>query len=115
MKACKKWGGPVTSASEILEILRKHPDQAEKILKTEFAYFVHTHLTEKTQRPDLFRQNKITYEEKIENFCILLTDDVENCTATIANLPTNDDGMKAIASLNADEDEASQVAIPTHQ
>ena len=54
LEACKKWGGPVTSASEILEILRKHPDQAEKILKTEFAYFVHTHLTEKTQRPDLF-------------------------------------------------------------
>ena len=44
----------------------------------------------------------------------MLTDDVENCTATIANLPTNDDGMKAIASLDSDEDEAAQVVISTH-
>ena len=48
---CKKWGGPVTSATEILEVLRKNPDQQNSILRTETAHFVHTHKTEKTQRP----------------------------------------------------------------
>ena len=39
----------------------------------------------------------------MSNFCILLTDDVENCSATIANLPTNEDGVKVIASLSSAE------------
>ena len=102
LNGCKQWGGPVTSASELLEILRKNPDRAEKMLKTEFAYFVHTHLTQKTQRTDLFKQNNISYEDKLGNFCVLLSDDVENCTATIANLPTNEDGMRAVTSLTSE-------------
>ena len=103
LNGCKKWGGPVTSASEIMEILRTNPDTAEKILRTEFAYFVHTHLTQKSQQPDLFRQNNISYEDKLGNFCVLLSDDVENCSATIANLPTNEDCMKAIKALTSSE------------
>ena len=95
---CKVWGGPTTSTAEILEALRKNPDKQKFILRTELAYFVHTHKTEKTQRPDLFRQNLITDEEKLENFCILLSDDAESCTATIANLPTNEDGINALSS-----------------
>ena len=86
---CKKWGGPVTSATEILEVLRKNPDQQNSILRTETAHFVHTHKTEKTQRPGLFRQNIISFEEQLENFSILLSDKEEACTATTANLPTN--------------------------
>ena len=60
LSGCKKWCGPVKLASELLKILQAHPDTAEKILKTEFSYFVHTHLTQKAQRPDLFRQNSIS-------------------------------------------------------
>ena len=106
LETCKKWGGPVTSASELLEILRRNPDLSEKILRNEFSYFVHTHITEKAQRPTLFRQNNISYDEKLENFCILLTDDDNNCTATIANLPTNQDGVKVLAT---DEDKQDDV------
>ena len=36
----------------------------------------------------------------------MLTDDDNNCTATIANLPTNQDGMKALAT---DEDKQDDV------
>ena len=62
------------------------------------AYFTHTHKIEKIKRPDLFRQNVISFEEQLENLCILLSDDAETCTATIANLPTNEDGVKVLTT-----------------
>ena len=98
MSDCKSWGGPVTSAVEILEVLKRNPDKQKFTLRTELAYFTHTHKTEKIQRHDLFRQNVISFEEKLENFCILLSDDAETCTATTANLPNNEDGIKALAT-----------------
>ena len=95
---CKSWRGQVTSTVEILEVLKRNPDKQKFILRlrTELAYFTDTHKTEKIQRPDLFRQNVISIEEKLENFCILLSDNAEIRTATIANLPTNEDGFKAL-------------------
>ena len=36
------------------------------------AYYDQTHKQEKIQTPELFRINKITYEEKIENLMILI-------------------------------------------
>lgn len=110
LNGCKTWGGPVTSTSELLEILQKNPDAAEKILRTKFAYFVHMHLTEKPQQPDLFRQNSISYGDKLGNFCILLSDNLENCSATIANLPNNDDGVRAIALLTSCESEPPSIS-----
>ena len=83
LNECKKWGGPVTSAMD-LRLLRTHSDIAEKVLKTDFAYFIHTNLTQRAQHPDLFRKNSISYEDKLANFCILLSDDLESCSATIA-------------------------------
>ena len=44
---CKSCGGPVTSAVEILEVLKRNPDKQKFILRTELAYFTHTHKTEK--------------------------------------------------------------------
>ena len=67
-------------------------------------------MTQKNQRPDLFRQNKISYEDKLGNFCILLSDDVENCSATIAKLPINEDGMRAITSLISSKPESVNTA-----
>ena len=46
----------------------------------------------------MFRQNVISFEEKLENLCILLSYDAETCTATIANLPTNEDGVKVLTT-----------------
>ena len=107
---CKSWGGPATSAEEILEVLKRNPDKQKFILRTELAYFTHTNKTEKIQRPDLFRQNVISFEEKLESFCILLSDDAETCTATIANLTTNGDGIKALATK---ETTAAEIRSPS--
>ena len=65
-------------------------------LRTELAFFSHTHRTDKIQRPDLYRQNNISYDEKLENMCILLSDDAITNTANVAYLPTNEDGIKAL-------------------
>ena len=53
----------------------------------------------------MFRKNVISFEEKLENFCcktsienILLSDNAKTCTATITNLPNNEDGIKALAT-----------------
>ena len=107
---CKSWGGPVTSTVEIFEVLKRNPDKQKFILRTELAYFTHTHKTEKIQKPDLFRQNVISFEEKLENFWILLSDNAETCTVTIANLPTNEDGIKTSATK---ETTAAEIASPS--
>ena len=103
LKGCKTWNGPVTSSNELINILKTRPGQQRFILRTELAYFMHTHKTEKTQRPHLFKQNRISDEEKFENLCILLSDDAEESIATVANLPTNEDGMKVLSSPTAED------------
>ena len=40
----------------------------------------------------------------MENLCILLTDDEVQSSATIANLPTNVDGLKALSTTTSSED-----------
>ena len=93
---CKSWNGPFTSGEEMIQVIKSRPDQEEFIVKTELAFFAHTHKTDKLQRPELFRQNKITHEEKVENLLVLLCDDAEQSSATTANLPTNADVLKVL-------------------
>ena len=82
-----------------MQILKCRPNQEKSILRTELAYFSHTHKTDKVQRPELYRQNCISQEEKIEDLCIF-TDDAQQCSATTANLPTNEDGIKALSNTS---------------
>ena len=63
------------------------------------SYFSNTHCTDKLQRPDLYRHIMIRYDEKLENFCILLSDDASTASATLANLPTNEDWVKALTNM----------------
>ena len=73
---CKSWNGPFTSGEEMITVIKSRPDQEEFIVKTELAFFAHTHKKDKIQRPELFRQNKITFE-KVENLLVLLSEDAE--------------------------------------
>ena len=52
------------------------------MLKTEMAYFVHTHKAHKIANKELYGTNNISYDEMFENLIILLGDDVQVCTAT---------------------------------
>ena len=61
------------------------------------SYYVHTHKTNKIANKDLFRLNKISYEEMLENLIILLDGEKHESTATVANLPSNDDVLKSMS------------------
>ena len=74
-----------------MAVLKSRPDQAEFKVKTEMQFFSHTHKTDEVRNPELYRQNKVSHEEKMENLPVLLSSDNEKAKATIAYLPTNQD------------------------
>ncbi|KAG1673895.1 [3-methyl-2-oxobutanoate dehydrogenase [lipoamide]] kinase, mitochondrial [Nymphon striatum] len=64
LQNCKSWGGPCTSLEELQQILKEKSDQNIQIVKTELAYYAHTHKADKIANPD---------------------------SCTVADLPTNED------------------------
>ena len=110
LKDCKAWGGPCASCEDLLAVLSSRPDKSELIVKTVMAYYAQTHKQEKVQTPDPFRINKITYEEKLENLMILLSDENQVGTASIANLPSNNDVLKALCTPK-DKDPAPSTQV----
>ena len=63
------------------------------------SYYVHTHKSNQFANKDLFRLNRISYDEMLENLIILLDGEKHASTATVANLPSNDIVMKSITSI----------------
>jgi len=59
-------------------------------------FFAHTHKADKIARPELFRLNGISHEEKLENLLILLEDESNPSTSTVADLPTNADALRSM-------------------
>ena len=95
---CKSWSGPFTSPSEMLQIINKRPGQANHILRTEIAYLAHTQKGDKLIRPKLDKINGLSFEEKIENLSVLLFDEPGSASATVTDLPTNEDVLKVLKS-----------------
>ena len=91
----------IKMVEKVKEKLKK-ASNVNNMIKKLLADFSHTHRADKVQRPELYRQNCISQEEKLENLCVLLTDDAQQCLATTANLATNDDGMKALSGISND-------------
>ncbi|KAG1655467.1 NADH dehydrogenase [ubiquinone] 1 alpha subcomplex assembly factor 3 [Nymphon striatum] len=90
LQNCKSWRGPCTSLEELQQILKEKSDQNVQIVKTELAYYAHTHKADKIANPELFRLNGISHEEKLTNFAVLLSNYcISSCT--VADLPTNED------------------------
>ena len=89
-------GGPCTSIDELSTAIKNKPDQEQEIVKTEMAYYCHTHKMDKIARPTLFKQNGITHEEKLENLAILLDDDNISC-GSVVDLPTNEQVVAALS------------------
>ena len=95
LQNCKIWGGPCTTGEELQSVLLARPDNQEKIVKTELTYYRNTHKSHIIAQPDLFRINKITHEERLENLMILLSDD-DCATGSIADLPSNEDALNIL-------------------
>ena len=76
-------------------MLLAKPDPQGKIVKTELIFYCTTHKMGMLARPDLFKLNKITHQEHLKNLMILLTDN-DYATASIADLPSNEDALTII-------------------
>ena len=79
-----------------MSVLKATPDQEQFIVKTELAFLADTNKLDKIQRLELYKKNRITHDEKIENLLMLLSDNQSQVTATIANLPSNADTLKLL-------------------
>lgn len=109
LQNCKSWGGPATTVEELKQSLQEKPDLQVTIVKTELAYYVHTHKADKIARPHLFKQNGISHEEKLMNLSILLEDeDVSACT--LADLPSNSDVINALEGTTAEKQPTNLIA-----
>ena len=72
LQQCKTWGGLATSVEELNEILQKHNELAEKVVRTEVSYYRVTHKTKISYQPHLSNVNRTTHEERLIKFCVLL-------------------------------------------
>ena len=104
-----------------MEVLQKRPSQVEFIMKTEMAYYSSIHKNDKMQRPELYRQNGICHDEKLENLLILLeTSSTTNeaLTATVANLPSNKDVLTSLSNSSkpqATHDNKNTISLSINQ
>ena len=99
--ACKTWRGPCTSKEELLAVIQKHPDLTKQIVATELAYYVHTHPDERAFHPELFRQVKLSIDEKIENLCLLLSANETSSAVSTSHqvlIPTNEDALAILTN-----------------
>ena len=88
--------------AQLLKSSSKKYDQDVHIVKTELAYYAHTHKADKLGRPDLFRLNSISHEENLTNLAILLSEDcISACT--VADLPTNDDVIAVLEGTTTEQ------------
>ena len=55
------------------------------------AYYAHSNKAEEIARPELYRLNGITHDEKLENLAILLDEDETAITKSVVDLPRNED------------------------
>ena len=60
------------------------------------AYYAHTHKAEKVLRPELFRLNDITHDEKLKNLLILLEGKDASSSLTVASCPANVEAIPAM-------------------
>ena len=104
LRDCKSWNGPAITGEELQNILNGKDNQQE-VLRTEMSYYVHTHKANKIVNKDLYRINNISYEEMLANLMILLDDEKYESTATIANLPSNEDVLKLLSRVDPEQAE----------
>ena len=108
LQACKSWGGPATTPDELEDIMEKHSELGEKIIKTELSYYCKTHESEKRNDPEMFRI-MIPHEQRLENLMVLLGDNnnIATCeSSSVLDLPTMEEignkyGVKEVVNSSS--------------
>ena len=106
LQTCKSWGTPVTSINKLDDILRAHGDLPEKIVRTELSYYRDKHKTEVIYNGDLFKLNKISYEDRLVNLGILLGNNNPDQNRT---LPTNRAVLTILQGNSSTNDEGDDI------
>ena len=83
---------------EVYSVPQPNPENAEKMVHTEIAYYKDTHKTEVMYCPGLFKLNRITHEDMLTNLCVLLT--VEQSAGGFVDLPTNNVAYSILKTVN---------------
>ena len=118
LESCKSWGGPCTTPNQIEITLNANPDKMEKIIKTELSYYRHTHKADMVASPELFKLIRVTHEERLENLCILLSDDhhIATCSSSSTiNLPSNDDVFQVLQAALSTTNETGRFTCSSTQ
>ena len=76
------------ATEQLLSFLKSHPDNVEKIVKTELLYYRDTHKSYVIATLSLFKVRNINYNEKLTNLSILLDGH------TSFNPPENKDALE---------------------
>ena len=82
--------------AEVQAIHLPNADIQGRIVKVELGNFRQIHESDMIARPDLFKLNKISNEEQLEN--LILLSDRDNLNGTVVDLPTNADILQMITS-----------------
>ena len=77
LKKCKSHSGPVTNATELKKIVTENPGKVKQILRVEIQLQKCLHPGDVAARPNLYKVNKLTAEQMMENLTILLTDECD--------------------------------------
>ena len=77
LKKCKSHNGPVTSASELKELLKANPSNTKQLLRLEIQFQRCMHPNDVAARPLLYKVNKLSEQQMVENLTILLSGDSE--------------------------------------
>ena len=96
LQACRCWGGPHTTAN-VLEIilLDKNKDVINIIVRIELSYYKKAHQTARYETPEHSKLTKISHEERLESFFVLLSNGTNKTASTsstaMLDLPTNEE------------------------
>ena len=106
LQLCKRWGGAAVSIEELNSILMKNSDRVEKIVRFELSYYRDTHRSEIASSPELFKLNKISYDQQLLNLCTLIAG--KDIGGKYVSLPTNKDVVKVLSSQSDDHHSSEQ-------
>lgn len=72
---CKEHNGPITTIDELKDLVRHQPPELKTCLRQELQYQRVTHQRDADVRKDLYKVNKTSVHEMIENLTIILGSD----------------------------------------
>ena len=72
---CKQHNGPVTSISELNALVRQKSPELKPFLRQEIQYQRVTHPRDADIRRELYKVNKLTIDEMVENLTVILCED----------------------------------------